>query len=73
MAPLVVWLGSPESTGVTGRVFKVGGGHISVLEGWVEGPAADKGARWDPAELGEIVPDLVSGPRPTPTCCGRRD
>ena len=59
VAPLVVWLGSPESKGVTGRVFNVRGGHISVAEGWVEGPAIDKGDRWDPGELGAVIPDLV--------------
>ena len=32
---------------------------ISVAEGWRAGPGADKGARWDPAELGEIIPGLV--------------
>ena len=39
----VVWLGSPESKGVTGRVFAVGGGRITVLEGWNEGPVAGQG------------------------------
>jgi NAD(P)-dependent dehydrogenase (short-subunit alcohol dehydrogenase family) len=60
IAPIVVWLGSPESAGITGRVFNVQGDHLSVAEGWVEGPAADKGDRWDPAELGKVVPDLVA-------------
>ena len=60
IAPLVVWLGSPESAAITGRVFNVHGDHISVAEGWVEGPAADNGDRWDPAELGKVVPDLVA-------------
>ena len=60
IAPLVVWLGSNESSGVTGRVFNVSGGHIGVAEGWVEGPVVDKKERWDPAELTEIVPELVS-------------
>src|SRR5579864_4618750 len=32
IAPLVVWLGSSESGGVTGRVFNVRGGHIGVAE-----------------------------------------
>jgi len=60
IAPLVVWLGSPESKDVTGRVFNVAGGRISVAEGWHAGPSADKGDRWDPAELGKVVPDLVA-------------
>jgi NAD(P)-dependent dehydrogenase (short-subunit alcohol dehydrogenase family) len=60
IAPLVAWLASPLSAGITGRVFNVTGGRISVLEGWHEGPTADKGDRWDPAELSEVVPDLVA-------------
>ena len=60
IAPLVVWLGSPESKDVTGRVFNVNGGRISVAEGWHAGPGVDKGDRWDPAELGSVVPDLVA-------------
>jgi len=63
IAPLVVWLGSAESRGITGRVFNVKGGYISVAEGWVAGPAEDKGARWDPAELGSVVPQLVAEAR----------
>jgi len=72
IAPLVVWLGSPESRGITGRVFNVVGGHISVAEGWVEGPVADKSTRWDPAELGEIIPDLVARAAPNADMRGRR-
>ncbi|ODU06342.1 MAG: short-chain dehydrogenase [Pseudonocardia sp. SCN 72-86] len=60
VAPLVVWLGSAQSVGITGRVFNVWGGRISVAEGWSAGPSADKGGRWDTEELGEVVPDLVA-------------
>jgi hypothetical protein len=60
IAPLVVWLGSVESDGVTGRVFNVNGGRIAVAEGWAAGPSVDKGERWDPAELGAVVPELVA-------------
>lgn len=63
ISPLVVWLGSPESAGVTGRVFTVAGGEIGVAEAWVKGPVATKDARWDPAELTAIVPDLVARAR----------
>src|SRR5947207_1887113 len=51
ISPLVVWLGSAESADVTGRVFEVEGGSISVADGWQHGPGLDKGARWDPAEV----------------------
>jgi NAD(P)-dependent dehydrogenase (short-subunit alcohol dehydrogenase family) len=72
VAPLVVWLGSRESREVNGRVFAVMGGRISVLDGWTEGPVADKGARWDPAELSDIIPDLVARAAPNTDMRGRR-
>jgi NAD(P)-dependent dehydrogenase (short-subunit alcohol dehydrogenase family) len=64
IAPLVAWLASPLSAGITGRVFNVHGGRISVLEGWHEGPTIDKGARWEPGELTEVVADLVARAAP---------
>jgi NAD(P)-dependent dehydrogenase (short-subunit alcohol dehydrogenase family) len=69
-APLVCWLGSPESRSVTGRVFNVRGGYISVAEGWVAGPAEDKGARWEPGELTEVVPRLVAQARANSNTAG---
>ena len=59
VAPLVVWLGSPESREVTGRVFEVSGGAISIADAWREGPRIDKGARWEPDEVGAAVQDLL--------------
>jgi NAD(P)-dependent dehydrogenase (short-subunit alcohol dehydrogenase family) len=64
VAPLAAWLASPHAAGVTGRVFNVQGGRISVLEGWHEGPTVDKGSRWDPAELTDVVPGLVGRAAP---------
>jgi NAD(P)-dependent dehydrogenase (short-subunit alcohol dehydrogenase family) len=67
VAPLVVWLGSAQSAHVTGRVFEVEGGTVSVADGWQHGPSVDKGARWDPAELGPVVDDLLAkAPAPAP-------
>ena len=67
IAPLVVWLGSCESAGVTGRVFEVEGGIISVADGWQHGPGEDNGARWEPNEIGPVVARLLSvAPPPTP-------
>lgn len=67
VSPLVVWLGSSESSSVTGRVFEVEGGRIGVADGWQHGPTFDKGARWDPAEVGAVVKDLLAeAPRPAP-------
>jgi NAD(P)-dependent dehydrogenase (short-subunit alcohol dehydrogenase family) len=59
VSPLVVWLGSAQSRDVTGRVFEVAGGQISVADGWRTGPAIDKGARWEPDELGSAVQGLL--------------
>jgi NAD(P)-dependent dehydrogenase (short-subunit alcohol dehydrogenase family) len=72
IAPLVVWLGSAASADITGRVFNVHGGHISVAEGWVAGPGVDKGDRWESAELGEIIPGLVAKAAPNANMFGRR-
>ena len=60
VSPLVVWLGSPESRGVTGRVFEVKGGLIGVSDGWRDGPTYDKKARWAPDEIGPKVLELIS-------------
>jgi NAD(P)-dependent dehydrogenase (short-subunit alcohol dehydrogenase family) len=70
ISPLVVWLGSPEAKDVTGRVFQVAGGMIRVAEGWHGGPVANQDDRWDPAELGKIVPDLVAKARPNANMMG---
>ncbi|HZQ31409.1 MAG TPA: SDR family oxidoreductase [Mycobacterium sp.] len=64
VSPLVVWLGSAESRDVTGKVFEVEAGLIRVAEGWAHGPQVDKGARWDPSELGPVVADLLAKARP---------
>jgi len=67
VSPLVVWLGSAESRDVTGRVFEIEGGTISVADGWQHGPHADKGARWEPAEVGSAVRKLLAkAPPPAP-------
>ncbi|MER7172940.1 SDR family oxidoreductase [Streptomyces mesophilus] len=60
VSPLVVWLGSSASEGVTGRVFEVEAGKVTVMEGWRRGPSADKGARWAPAEVGDVALKLLA-------------
>ncbi|MER5944534.1 SDR family oxidoreductase [Streptomyces sp. NPDC001904] len=60
VSPLVVWLGSgAASDGVTGRVFEVEAGRITVMEGWRSGPTIDKGERWTPAGAGEAARELL--------------
>jgi NAD(P)-dependent dehydrogenase (short-subunit alcohol dehydrogenase family) len=66
VSPLVVWLGS-EWCDVTGRAFEVQGGELSVADGWQHGGVIDKGARWEPAEIGAAVHDLLTtAPPPAP-------
>jgi NAD(P)-dependent dehydrogenase (short-subunit alcohol dehydrogenase family) len=60
VSPLVVWLGSAEARDVTGRVFEVKGGKIGISDGWRDGPTLDKGARWEPDEVGGAVADLLA-------------
>jgi NAD(P)-dependent dehydrogenase (short-subunit alcohol dehydrogenase family) len=60
IAPLVAWLASEQSSGVTGQVFLVGGGRVAVARNWARGAGADKGARWEPEELGEVIPGLLA-------------
>ncbi|MGW4210772.1 SDR family oxidoreductase [Lentzea sp. NPDC004789] len=66
ISPLVVWLGSAEAADVTGQVFEVDGGRVCLVEGWRRGREIDKGARWEPAELGPVVRELVADHRPVP-------
>jgi NAD(P)-dependent dehydrogenase (short-subunit alcohol dehydrogenase family) len=60
IAPTVVWLGSSESAHVTGCVFELSGGMIMLEDGWREGPALDKGARWVPTEVGPAIDKLLA-------------
>ena len=60
VAPLVVWLGSGESSLITGRVFEVQGGKISIADGWRTTEGVDKGARWQPAEISGAMETLLS-------------
>jgi NAD(P)-dependent dehydrogenase (short-subunit alcohol dehydrogenase family) len=67
ISPLIAWLASPQSAHVTGRVFEIEGGKVSVADGWQHGPARDKGDRWTADELGPVIDDLLAeAPRPAP-------
>ena len=67
VSPLVAWLCSDEAGDVTGRVFEIEGGLLRVADGWQHGQGEDKGARWDPGELGPVVRRLLAAaPEPAP-------
>ena len=66
VSPLVAWLGSPDCD-VTGRMFEITGGAVSVADGWQHGPVVDKGDRFDAAEIGDAVHQIIGqAPEPTP-------
>lgn len=66
VSPLVVWLGSRDCD-VTGRMFEIAGGQLSVADGWQHGAVHDEGGRFVPSEVGDVVRRLVAeAPAPAP-------
>jgi NAD(P)-dependent dehydrogenase (short-subunit alcohol dehydrogenase family) len=64
VSPVVAWLAGGDSRDVTGQMLEVSGGKIAVADGWRTGPEVDKGARWDPRDVGAAVRALLA--RATP-------
>ena len=69
IAPIVTWLASRESSGVTGRIFEATGRLFAVAEGWHRGPGAEPVD--DPTRLGPIVTELVARVRKNSGMDGR--
>ncbi|WP_205472421.1 SDR family oxidoreductase [Nocardioides sp. SYSU D00038] len=66
-SPVVAWLASEEAGDVTGRVIEIDGGKVTVENGWSHGPARDLGRRWEAAEVGPALRDLLAeAPTPEP-------
>ncbi len=59
-SPIVAWLASVEAGDVTGRVIEIDGGQICVEQGWTHGPKKDIGRRWETAEVGPALRDLLA-------------
>jgi NAD(P)-dependent dehydrogenase (short-subunit alcohol dehydrogenase family) len=72
VSPVVAWLASEDSADVTGRVVEVEGGRICVEEGWVHGPDSDIGKRWEAAEVGAGLRDLLQKARTPEPVYGAR-
>lgn len=66
-SPIVAWLASAESGDVTGRVIEIDGGTVTLETGWRHGPARDLGRRWEAAEVGPALRELIAeAPVPEP-------
>ncbi|MDX6277065.1 MAG: hypothetical protein QOJ72_1193 [Nocardioidaceae bacterium] len=59
-SPIVAWLASVESADVTGRVIEIDGGQLCVEQGWSHGPKRDIGRRWETAEVGSALRELIA-------------
>ena len=70
VAQVVVWLASPNSRSVTGRVISVAGTLISVVEGWHNGPAVDADQPWTAEALDGVLPGLVKQAAPNADMTG---
>ncbi len=62
IAPLIVYLASDKSAGITGQVFRIVGNMIWLMRGWrsVEFRKKSKKEYWKPDELDEVVRDMIS-------------
>ena len=61
IAPLVTWLASADSKGISGRIFEASGDVLAVAEGWHRGPTVEPVD--DPTKLGPIVTKIVEQAR----------
>lgn len=60
VSSLLAWLASADAAQVTGRIFEAEGGKISIADGWRTTEGVDKGAYWEPAEVGEAMQALLA-------------
>lgn len=64
VSPFVAWLASDRSRGVTGRVWEIFGGTITVFDGYRREQTIDIGKRWEPADVGGAVESLLAKAQP---------
>jgi NAD(P)-dependent dehydrogenase (short-subunit alcohol dehydrogenase family) len=69
IAPIVTWLASAESKGVTGRVFEASGSTLAIAEGWHRGPT--HAPIEDATLLGPVVEGLLADARKNAGMDGR--
>lgn len=59
VSSLLAWLGSTQASDISGRIFEAEGGKISIADGWRSTEGVDKGDRWQPAEVGDAIKQLL--------------
>jgi len=59
MAPLVAYLASDDAADITGKVIRLVGGTVWVLDSWRSAQKASKKGRWAPQELGPILKESI--------------
>ncbi|MBU1348415.1 MAG: SDR family NAD(P)-dependent oxidoreductase [Alphaproteobacteria bacterium] len=60
VSSVVAWFASAESAQVTGCVFEAEGGRISLADGWRTSVTREKGKRWQPAEVGAAIAQILA-------------
>ena len=60
VSSLVAWLASTASAEITGKIFESEGGKISIADGWRTTQGVDKGARWHPSEISDVMKILLA-------------
>ncbi|MBT8453356.1 MAG: SDR family oxidoreductase [Deltaproteobacteria bacterium] len=64
VSPFVAWLASSQSRDVTGRVWEVFGGTVTVFDGYRREQTMTISKRWDAGALGTAVDELLSKAQP---------
>ena len=63
VAPVITWLASAQSAGVTGQVIESSGQILGIAEGWRRGPNTHNPPT-DPSEVDAVVRELLSRAAP---------
>ncbi|MGH2829317.1 MAG: SDR family oxidoreductase [Actinomycetota bacterium] len=61
VAPLVAYLASEKAAHISGQVFVVYGGAVTLMQPWTQGATIDRGARWSIDELDAEFGKLFDG------------
>ena len=62
VAPVVTWIASTQSDGITGQIIESNGSVLAVAEGWTRGPSVEN-PPLDPHEIDALVRPLIAKAR----------